>query len=314
MVRPDSVVMPCVRRNILRRTMMALRKTVVDSFSWAVMGFALTGAAYGQVAAPGIPDPGIADPGIPDPGIADPGITDGSIIRNGQIKTETATEAPTPAVDAAATADVNVKNNVDNTNAGAQTSGDQTGSNATTNLNPFGATFDSNTTDRLIIQDLQANSVASRFGLQAGDRIIELNGQTYTDLNQFDRDLAQLNGNTDMPITYERNGKRYTKSFRMSSQNPQQTYNEHTYGNQGFNNQSHNSGQVSHSAARPMYGMPSNNGYSGGMEPNPGFMGGAAAYGNHSYHGQVCCGGPVHAQQCGSGHHHGGRRHRRCCR
>ena len=31
---------------------MALRKTAVNSFSWAVIGFALTGAAYGQVAAP----------------------------------------------------------------------------------------------------------------------------------------------------------------------------------------------------------------------------------------------------------------------
>lgn len=280
---------------------MALRKT----FSWAVMGFALTGAAYGQVAAPGVAAPGVAAPGVAAPGAASPGITDGSIIRDGQIKTETVTEAPTPAVDAAAAADVNVKNNVDNTNAGAQTSGDQTGSNATTNLNPFGATFDSSTTDRLIIQDLQANSAASRLGLQAGDRIIELNGQTYTDVDQFDRDLARLNGNTDVPITYERNGMRYTKSFRMSSQNPQQTYNEPTYGNQGFNNQSHNSGQLSHSAARPMYGM----------EANPGYSGGAAAYGNNSYQGQACCGGPVHVQQCGCGHQHGGRRHhRRCCR
>ncbi len=31
---------------------MGLRDIAVDSFSWAVMGFALTGAAYGQVAVP----------------------------------------------------------------------------------------------------------------------------------------------------------------------------------------------------------------------------------------------------------------------
>jgi len=268
---------------------MALRKTVVNSFSWAVMGFALTGAAYGQV--------------------AEPGITDGSIVRDGQIETETVTEAPTPAVDSAATAEANLKNNA-NANVGVNGLNNPStvaqASNATTNLNPFGATFDSNSTDRLIIQDMQANSAASRLGLQAGDRIIEFNGQTYTDVNQFDRDLVQLrNGNTDIPITYERNGMRYTKSFRMSSQNPQQTYNEPTYGNQGLNNQSHNSGQVSHSAARPMYGMGA----------NPGHGGGAAAYGNNSYQGQACCGGPVHEQQRGSGRHHGGRRHhRRCCR
>ena len=284
---------------------MALRKTVIGSISWAVMGFALTGAALGQVAAPGIAEPGVVDPGIPDPGTPAPAITDGTIIRDGQIKTDTVTEAPTTAVDAAATAESNVKNNagVDNPSTDPQDS------NATSNLNNFGATFDSNATDRLIIQDLQANSTASRLGLQAGDRIIEFNGQTYTDARQFDRDLAQLNGNADIPVVYERNGMRHTKSFRMSSQNTQQPY-----GNQGSGNQYDNSEPLSHSAARPMYGTPSNNGYSGGMESHPGYPGGAAAYGNNSHHSQLCCGAPVHARQCGSGHRHGGRRHRRCCR
>ena len=192
---------------------MALRKTL----SWAVIGFALTGAAYGQVPAPGVADPVIPVPGIPAPNDPAPGITDGTIIRNGQTKTATATDAPTTEVDSAATAEV------------------PQDSNATTNLNPFGATFDSNTTDRLIIQ-------------------------------------------------------------------------------QGFNNQSDNSGQVSHSAARPIYGMSSNDAHSGGMEANPGYIGGAATYGNNSYPGPACCGGSVHVQQCCSGHHHGGRRHRRCCR
>ena len=192
---------------------MAFRKTL----SWAVIGFALTGAAYGQVPAPGVADPVILDPVIGAPGDPAPGITDGTIIRNGQIKAETPTDAPTTGVDAAATAEV------------------PQNSDATTNLNPFGATFDSNTTDRLIIH-------------------------------------------------------------------------------QGFNNQSDNSGQVSHSAARPIYGMSSNAAHSGGMEANPGYIGGAATYGNNSYPGQACCGGSVHASQCGCGHHHGGRRHRRCCR
>ncbi|MEJ7590026.1 MAG: PDZ domain-containing protein [Planctomycetaceae bacterium] len=269
----------------------------MNAFSWAVMGFALTGAAYGQVA-------------VPD-------IADGSIIRDGQISTETVDEAPAPAVDAAASAEVDV-NGLNNPSTGPQ------GSNRTNNGNLFGATFDSNSTNRLIIRDLQANSAASRLGLQAGDRIIGFNGQTYTDVNQFERDLGRLNGNTDMPIIYERNGMRYTKNFRMSSQNDQQTYNGPAYGNQGSNTQSYNSGQESHSAARPIYGMPSNSGYLGGMDPNQGYAGGAAACGNNSYQSQACCVGSVNIEQCCSGHHdggrhqgghhHGGRRHRRCCR
>ena len=299
---------------------MVVRKTAVNSLSWAVMGFAFTGAAYGQVAVPEIGD--------------------GSIIRDGQIQTDTVTVAPAPAVDAATSAAADVKNNVDSAVSDAQKSEVQAGSratlgtdgqkidssvksnvnadanalsnpstvplgsNAANNVNPFGATFDSNTTDRLIIRDLQANSVASRLGLQAGDRIIGLNGQTYNDVSQFDRELAQLNGNTDMPIIYERNGIRYTKNFRLSSQNAQQTYGGSTHGNPGSNDQSYSSEQVSHSVARPMYGM----------EPNQGYPGGTATYGSNSYPGQACCGGSVYAQQCGSGHHHGGRRHRRCCR
>lgn len=313
---------------------MDVRNTVVNSFSWAVMGFALTGAAYGQVA-------------VPD-------IGDGSIVRDGQIQTDTVTEAPAPAVDAAASAaasaDVDVKNSVDNTISGAQKSDVQAGSNATlgtggqkvdssvnsnvnaglnglgdsataqvgangtNNVSPFGATFDSNTTDRLIIRDLQANSVASRLGLQAGDRIIGLNGQTYTDVTQFDRDLAQLNGNTDMPIIYERNGMRYTKNFRMSQQDAQQSHSGPIYGIQGSNNQSYNSEQVSHSVNRPDYGTSFNNGYSGEMTPNQGCCGVTPTYGNNFHPGQAVCCASVHVQQYGSGHHHGGRRHRRCCR
>ena len=309
---------------------MVVRKTVVNSFSWAVMGFALTGAAYGQVVVPEIGD--------------------GSIIRDGQIKTDTVTEAPAPGVDAAASAAADVKTNVDNTISDAQKSDVQAGSGATVgadgqkvdssvksnvnadvnglsnpstvplgsngpnNVNSFGATFDSNTTDRLIIRDLQANSAASRLGLQAGDRIIGLNGQIYNDVSQFDRELAQLNGNTDMPIIYERNGIRYTKNFRMSLQDAQQSQNGSTYENPGSNDQSYNSEQVSHLVARPDYGMSSNSGYSGGMAPNQGYMGGTAAYGNNSYLGQALYAGSVHNQHRDIGHHHGGRRHRRCCR
>ena len=300
---------------------MVVRKTVVNSFSWAVMGFALTGAAYGQVVVPEIGD--------------------GSIIRDGQIKTDTVTEAPAPGVDAAASAAADVKTNVDNTISDAQKSDVQAGSgatvgadgqkvdssvksnvnadvnglsnpstvplgsNGTNNVNPFGATFDSTTTDRLIIRDLQANSAASRLGLQAGDRIIGLNGQIYNDVSQFDRELAQLNGNTDMPIIYERNGVRYTKNFRMSLQNDQQFDIGPSNGNQGSN---------FHSVARPDYGMSSNSGYSGGMESNQGYMSGTAAYGNNSYPGQALYAGSAHAQHRDIGHHHGGRRHRSCCR
>ncbi len=313
---------------------MIVRKTVVNSFSWAVMGFALTNAAYGQVA-------------VPQTG-------DGGIVRDGQINADTDIEAPgrvgDASVDAAASAATDVQNTVDSAVSDAQKNDVQAGgratldtdgqkvdsslnsnvnagvnglrdsataqvrSNGTNNVNPFGTTFDSNTTDRLIIRDLQANSVASRLGLQAGDRIIGINGQTYTDVNQFDRDLAQWNGNTDMPIIYERNGMRYTKNFRMPLQNVQQSHNGPIYGNQGSNNQSYNSEQLSHSVNRPDYGTSINNGYSGGMTPNQGCCGGTATYGNNFHPGQAVCCGAVHAQQFGSGHHHGGRRHRRCGR
>lgn len=191
-------------------------------------------------------------------------------------------------------------------------------STATTNAIPFGATFDSSTTDRLIIQNLQPNSAAARLGLRTGDRIIGFNGQTYTDGNQFDRDLTQLNGNSDVPFIYERNGQRFTQRFRMSASNGQQTFNSPCCESQGWNTQSGNFGQIFHSAGRPIYGMSSHNGYTGDMHHGQGYVG-VTGSGSGSYHGSACCGESVHSHQCCSlnrhhGHYQVGRRHRHNCR
>lgn len=273
---------------------MLFRKTVENSFSLAVMGLALSGVAVGQVAVPGVGN--------------------GNVGSDVQVDVNAAANAAAPAVDAAPSANVNANSNV-NTIPGAQINGVQAGvdalqnranvsqdSNATINANPFGATFDSNSTDRLIIQNLQPNSTASRLGLRTGDRIIGFNGQTYTDVNQFDRDLTQLNGNSDVPFIYERNGQRFTQPFRMSASNGQQTYGSSDNGNQGWSAQSGSIGQISYSANRPVYGLSNSNGYESG-----------------SSYGSACCGESVHSQQCCSvqhhrGHHHSGRRHRHCCR
>jgi C-terminal processing protease CtpA/Prc len=248
-----------------------------------------------------------------------------------QVDVNAAANAAAPTVDAATSANVNANSDA-NTIPGAQINGVQAGvdaaartngqninsdvlsntkagvdalqnranasqnSNATTNANPFGATFDSNTTDRLIIQNLQPNSTASRLGLRTGDRIIGFNGQTYTDVNQFDRDLNQLNGNSDVPFIYERNGQRFTQPFRMSASNGQQTYGSSDNGNQGWSDQSGSIGQISYSANRPVYGMSSSSGYGSG-----------------SSYGSACCSVNRHHN-----HHNAyyqvGRRHRHHCR
>ena len=306
---------------------MDLRKTVEHSFSLAVIGLALSGVAVGQVAVPGVGNANV-----------------GSDV---QVGVNAAANVAAPAVDAATSARVNANNNV-TTIPDAQVNGVQAGvdaaarangqninsngqsntnaavgalqnrensllnSNATTNANPFGATFNSNTLDRLIIQNLQPNSVASRLGLQAGDRIIGFNGQTYNDPNQFDRDLSQLNGNSDVPFIYERNGQRFTQNFRMLAPNGQQTYGSPTFGNQGWNAQSSNVGPISYSANRPDYGMSFSNGYIGDMQQGQGYAG-VNGYGSGFGYDSACCGVTSY-----HGHHrayqHVGRRHRHNCR
>jgi membrane-associated protease RseP (regulator of RpoE activity) len=295
---------------------MFLRKTVENSFTLAVMGLALSGVAVGQVAVPGAGN--------------------GNVGGNVQADVNAATNAATPAVDAATSANVNADSNV-NTNPGAQVSGDAAArvngqninsdvqsdinagvnslqndenvtqtSNAATNANPFGATFDASNSDRLIIRNLQPNSVASRLGLQAGDRIIGFNGQTYTDVNQFDRDLTQLNGTSEVPFIYERNGQRFTQRLRMST----------------GNGQSGSTGQISYSANRPVYGVSSSNGDTGDMQQTQSYAD-VNGYGNGSGDGSACCGQAVSTQQycCVTRHHghhrayqHVGRRHRHNCR
>jgi len=296
---------------------MFFRKTVENSFSLAVMGFALSGVAVGQVAVPGVGNGNVGSEVQVDGNAAAPAVdaaTSADVNANSNVNTIPGAPANGVQADVNAAARTNSQNiNSDvqsNTNAGVGASQNRANasqnSNATTNANPFGATFDSRTSDRLIIQNLQPNSVASRLGLQTGDRIIGFNGQTYTDVNQFDRDLTQLNGNSDVPFIYERNGQRFTQRFRMSATNGQQTYGSPGYGNQGRNSQSGNVGPISYSANRPAYGVSSSDGYASG-----------------SSHGSACCGETIYTQQCCSvthhqGHHRAyqqvGRRHRHNCR
>ncbi len=313
-----------VMQKLCEETEMVLWKTVGRSFSVATIGLALSGVAVGQVAGPG--------------------------LGNGSIDPDAQIDANVTA-DAAAAADTNATSNVDkalgaqndgvqldsdatagtnrpNLNTDVQSSSDaeviarqnriegsQT-SNAAANSNPFGATFHSQTTDRLVIQELQPNSTASRLGLQAGDRIIGFNGQTYNDVSQFDRDLARLDRNSDFPMIYERDGKRYTQRFRMPASDVQQSFNDGSNGNQAWNGQS---GSGFHSANRPVYGASYNNGNSGGMYHGQNHMGVTGGIGNGSEYGSACCGGMVQVQHSYSGHsyhgrHHGGRRHRNRCR
>ena len=292
---------------------MFLRKTVGNSLSLAVMGLALSGVAVGQVAVPGAGNGNVGSDVQVDVNATAPTVdaaTSANVDANSNVNTIpgaqiNGVQAGTDA--AARTNDQNINSDVQsNTNAGVDALQNRANlsqnSNATTNANPFGATFDSSTTDRLIIQNLQPNSTASRLGLRTGDRIIGFNGQTYTDVNQFDRDLTQLNGNSDVPFIYERNGQRFTQPFRMSASNGQQTYGSSDNGNQGWSAQSGSIGQISYSANRPVYGLSNSNGYESG-----------------SSYGSACCGESVHSQQCCSvqhhrGHHHSGRRHRHCCR
>lgn len=303
---------------------MVLWKQVGKAFSVAAIGLAVSGIAVGQVAGPGLGN--------------------GSVDPDAQIDAESTAKA-------AAAADVNATSNVDQTrgtqtdeirsgidataqknrqniNSDAQSNinaeanarnnrvgGSQT-SNASTNSNPFGATFDSRTTDRLVIENLQPNSTAARLGLQAGDRIIGFNGQTYNDISEFDRDLAQLDRNSDTPIVYERNGQRFTQRFRMLEADGQQTHNAPPFGSQDWNGQV---GQGTHSANRPVYGLSSNNGYSDGMYHGQDQQGVTIGNYNGSQYGSACCGEVIQVRHAYGGYrqhgrYHGGRRHRNRCR
>lgn len=108
------------------------------------------------------------------------------------------------------------------------------------NQDTFGATFDTNVSDGLVIRQSNPNSVSSRLGLRAGDRIIGFNGRRYSDVNQFQTDLNTFNANTEMPIIYERDGAIFTDRVRLS--------------NTGSGQQTYSDGQM-HSANRPIYNV-----------------------------------------------------------
>lgn len=313
---------------------MLLRKSMEKALSLAMAGVAFSGIALGQVAGTGIGN-AVGSPDV-------------------QVDADAAANVTAPPVDANASTDIDADGSLNNAadavngvqadvNATARQNDQNANSEIRSNVNagvnggvngqqnradaslnsssqansrPFGATFDSRTTDRLIIQDLQPNSTASRLGLRAGDRIVSVNGQTYTDGELFERDLARLNASTDVPIIYERDGRRYTQRFRMSTLNGQQSY----YGQPSYNGGNYGSqgngyfGQVSHSANRPMYG-----GSNGDMQQGQYGVTTDAGYGCGTSIGADCCGEVVQVNACydGHGHHrhrHGRRHHRHHCR
>lgn len=324
---------------------MLLKKIVKDSVSWAAMGCALTGVAAAQ-----IPDVGLGAAASNNGAQIAAEATNGATAPAAAVDAAAKVNANAQNVEANAGVQSNqiqaggnaaLRNdgvNIDsklrsNTNVGenrlnsnTDVTGSQNGARinqsatGSSNLNPFGATFDANATDRLIIQESAPNSAAARLGLQAGDRIIGVNGRTYTDVNQFNQDLGQLNGNNNVPIIYERDGQVYTRNFQAQFNNDQQNSSGHqshhgsTYGSHGVTTQSYDAGQISHSVGRPTYGGQGHSGYYGGMDQNQGYVGGSAQYGSNYSQTQTCCSQAVAVQVCSHRTHHHVRRNRnRCC-
>lgn len=189
-------------------------------------------------------------------------------------------------------------NNADRSRTRANTTNGQ-GPNGITNRDAFGATFDSNVTDGLVIQQALPNSAASRLGLQQGDRIIDFNGRTYSNADIFNTDLDSFNSNADTPLTYERDGRRYTRNFRLWSQNGV------GIGSNPYNGVQSNSGQMLHSVGRPMYGgsgTSSNTldgGYSGYADASGYSYGGSSGFQTASFQSRCCdpCGGRHHGRR-----------------
>lgn len=315
---------------------MGFRKAATSSVVWAATAFALTAGVNAQVDVPGVSPPAV---GTQD--VADPEISDGAITRNGRLNADAATDAP-PApqaatgsvgVDASGTgadASAQTNNNQPTVDAAASaaTPGDGSGADADIDANnesqirrfksdQLGATFDSNYNDDLVIQNSPSGSEAARIGLLPGDRIIEVNGKTYNDVDSLNQDLSRWNSNTDIPIIFERNGRRYTQTFRLPAQDGQRTYRNPTQPNQLNDNRAVDSQSISYSANRPDYNMAGN--YSNDPAGGGGYGStvGVAPCGPNPWSGQSCYNGSCHVHQmywCGSRYSGGRRHHRRCCR
>ena len=330
---------------------MVFERIALKSFSWATMGLALAGVASGQdvdtgVAAGANANIGqdnanpAADANVPDVNLdaradanqiganagvqtketpagadlnADGTHADAQINADG-TRSGAQLNSDRPAVGTTNNVDVNGRTqldaNVNRSQTGGNTNNGQ-GLNANANRDAFGVTFDSNVTDGLVIQQALPNSAASRLGLRAGDRIINFNGRTYTNADGFNADLDSFNLNSDMPITYERDGRRYTQNFRLASHSGVR--------NSGgsHNNGQSQSGEISHSVGRPIYGASGSmsgissstldGGYSGYANANGYSYGESSGYQTASFHSRRCC------DPCGR--HHGRRsRHARSWR
>lgn len=328
---------------------MVFERMALKSFSWATMGLALAGVASGQDVNTGAAAGANANIGQDNSSAAANANVPGANLDANADANQVGANAGVQSNDTRAGAELNADGtradaqiNADGTRPGVQLNGDRPAASATNNVDvngrtqldanvngsqtrantnngqglnvnanrdAFGVTFDSSVTDGLVIQQALPNSAAARLGLRKGDRIVDFNGRTYSNADGFNTDLDRFNSNSDMPITYERDGRRYTQNFRLSSQNG--VRNSRGSYNSG---QSH-SGEIFHSAGRPIYG--DSGSISGGANMDGGYSGQADA-GGYSYGGgSVYQASTSHSRHCCNpcGHQHGRRgRHGRAWR
>jgi membrane-associated protease RseP (regulator of RpoE activity) len=86
----------------------------------------------------------------------------------------------------------------------------------------FGANFRADTSDGLVVDRIEQNSVAARAGLRAQDRIISVDGRAFRSNEEFNQYLQSARGR--VPIVYQRGDRQYTVDATMNAS-----------GNQGSN-------------------------------------------------------------------------------
>jgi membrane-associated protease RseP (regulator of RpoE activity) len=83
----------------------------------------------------------------------------------------------------------------------------------------LGVRFHAGAGDNLTIGEVLPGSPAARIGLQPGDRIVSVNGQTYQDTNAFVDAAGALSLDEDAEIVYLRDGVEQTATARLAPWN-----------------------------------------------------------------------------------------------